>query len=230
MRCFCCAASPKHCRNWNTCEALFLQTRARYFLLVKLYQGIGDEANAGKTFAALQQNHPDSALVDILLGESYDIQENWQAGIREYQKALQQASTTARLHFDLGFLYWENHQYTESTAELKKELEISHGFAPALFYLGDIALNSDRPEDALKLFERSSASDPDCLRAEGLGKAKPYYGWIDPRKRLSNLASAARVDRDTRCALLVGDSLPSIERRYKSPGSYVTIPGALEEQ
>ncbi len=163
------------------------------FSLVKLYQGIGDEANAGKTFAALQQNHPDSALVDILLGESYDIQENWQAAIREYQKALQQASTTARLHFDLGFLYWENHQYTESTAELKKELEISHGFAPALFYLGDIALNSDRPEDALKLFERSSASDPDCLEPR-LGQGKALLRLDRPKEAAQQFELAARVD------------------------------------
>jgi tetratricopeptide (TPR) repeat protein len=163
------------------------------FSLVKLYQALGDGDNAGKAFTALQQSHPDSALVHILLGESYDIQEKWQAAISEYRKALQQASTTPRLHFDLGFLYWESRQYPESVAEFKKELEINHGFAPALFYLGDIALNDNHPGEALKFFEQASASNPDCLEPR-LGQGKALLRLDRPKEAAQQFEQAARVD------------------------------------
>jgi len=58
------------------------------FALVKVYQAERDQENAGRTFAALQRAHPDSVFVHVLLGESYDIQENWPAAIAEFQKAI----------------------------------------------------------------------------------------------------------------------------------------------
>jgi tetratricopeptide (TPR) repeat protein len=163
------------------------------FSLVKLYQALGDGDDAGKAFMALQQSHPDSAFVHILLGESYDIQENWQAAISEYRKALQQASTTPRLHFDLGFLYWESSQYPESVTEFKKELEINHGFAPALFYLGDIALNDNHPGEALKFFEQASASNPDCLEPR-LGQGKALLRLDRPKEAARQFEQATAID------------------------------------
>ena len=53
------------------------------------------------TFAQAGQSTP---AVHILMGESYDIQENWPSAMAEYQKAIEQAPSLPRLHFDLHIL------------------------------------------------------------------------------------------------------------------------------
>ena len=45
----------------------------------------------------------------------------------EYQKAIEQAPSMPRLHFDLGFLLWEQTQYPEAGAEFAKELRLIPG-------------------------------------------------------------------------------------------------------
>jgi tetratricopeptide (TPR) repeat protein len=72
----------------------------------------------------------------------------------------------------LGFLYWEVNRFTEAVVEFRKEIQAHSGFAPAYYYLGDIALAQDRPEEAAGFFREAIARGPGCLGAYlGLGKA-----------------------------------------------------------
>jgi tetratricopeptide (TPR) repeat protein len=82
----------------------------------------------------------------VLLGESYDLQENLPAAIAEFQRAIEQAASTPRLHFDLGFMYWQSAQNAKAVEEFKKELEISPGFVPALYYPRNGGRSFDRAE------------------------------------------------------------------------------------
>jgi tetratricopeptide (TPR) repeat protein len=103
------------------------------FALVKVYEASRDQQNASQAFEELKNSNPNSIFVHILLGESYDIQENWPSAMAEYQKAIEQAPSMPRLHFDLGFLHWEQAHYAEADKEFANELELNPGFAPALY-------------------------------------------------------------------------------------------------
>jgi protein O-mannosyl-transferase len=132
------------------------------FALVKLYQAEGYQDKAAAAFAKLQSAHPDSPFVHILMGES----------IAEFQKAISLAPGMSRLHFDLGFLYWEVNRFAEAVIEFRKEIQTNPAFAPAYYYLGDIALAQDRPSEAAGFFREAVSRGPGCLGAYlGLGKA-----------------------------------------------------------
>ena len=165
------------------------------FALVKVYQAERDQDNAGRTFAALQRARPDSVFVHVLLGESYDIQENGPAAIAEFQKAIEQAPLMSRLHFDLGFMYWQSAQYPKAVEEFKKELEISPSFTPALYYLGDIALNEGDASGALMYFKLATARNPNCLDPL-LGQGKSYMRLGRPDEALRQFEHAALLNSE----------------------------------
>jgi tetratricopeptide (TPR) repeat protein len=164
------------------------------FALAKVYEAKRDQEKAGETFATLQRAHPDSVFVHVLLGESYDIQENSTAAIAEYQKAIKQAPAMPRLHFDIGFLYWETAQYAGAVDEFKKELEISPGFAPALYYLGDIALSQEHFHEALGFFQAASRNSA-CLEPF-FGQGKAYLRLNRPDEAVSQFERAASIDAE----------------------------------
>lgn len=142
------------------------------FALVKLYQQKRDQPRAGAAFAELQQAHPDSVFIQILMGESYDIQERREEAIAEYRKAIAVARDMPRLHFDLGFLLWANNRSDAAKAELQEEVRRNPRFAPARYYLGEIALSENRYAEAAGYFQQTIALNPGCLDAHvGLGKA-----------------------------------------------------------
>jgi tetratricopeptide (TPR) repeat protein len=142
------------------------------FALVKLYQAKQSQEKAGATFAKLQQAHPGSVFVHILMGEAYDLQEKVDEAISEYLKALELAPDMPRLHFDLGFLYWEAGRMQEAEVKFHEELAINPAFAPPLYYLGDVALDENDSAAAAKFFAGAIAANPGCLDAYiGLSKA-----------------------------------------------------------
>jgi len=163
------------------------------FALAKVYEAKRDQDKVGETFATLQRAHPDSVFVHVLLGESYDIQENTAAAITEYQKAIEQAPSMPRLHFDIGFLYWESAKYPDAVDEFKKELEISPGFVPALYYLGDIALNNEHFHEALEFFQSAASRNPSCLEPF-LGQGKAYLRLNRLDEAIDQFKRAARID------------------------------------
>ncbi len=163
------------------------------FALVKLYQARSDQQRAGETFMQLKRAHPDSVFVHILLGESFDIQENWAAAIEEYRKALALAPGMPRLHFGLGYLLWASNQLQPAKAELQQELERNAGFPPALYYLADIALAEGDSAGAARLFERAVSGAPGCVDAR-IGYAKALLQTGRPQPALEQLEHARRID------------------------------------
>ena len=163
------------------------------FALVKVYEASRDQQNAGRTFEELKSVDPNSVFVHILLGESYDIQENWPSAMAEYEKAIEQAPSMPRLHFDLGFLLWEQGHYAKAGDEFAKELEVNPGFVPALYYEGDIALHAEKPRDALALFRSASDRDPACLEP-WLGQGKALVRLNRPAEALGRFEKAANIN------------------------------------
>jgi tetratricopeptide (TPR) repeat protein len=163
------------------------------FALVKVYEAGRDQQNASQAFEELKNSNPNSIFVHILLGESYDIQENWPSAMAEYQKAIEQAPSMPRLHFDLGFLHWEQAHYAEAGNEFAKELELNPGFVPALYYQGEIALSTEKPTGALALFRAASDRDQACLEP-WLGQGKALVRLNRPAEAIRCFEKAAKID------------------------------------
>ena len=98
-----------------------------------------------------------------------------------------------RLHFGLGFLYWEDQRFEAAAAELTKELRVNPHFAPAHYYLGDIAVSRSDYAKAKELFELATTESPGCLDAYvGLGKTYSRMGqW---QKALQAFQLANKID------------------------------------
>ena len=111
-------------------------------------------------------------FTSILSGRIYDLQDAGQAqAIDEFKKALALAPEMPKLHFGLGFLFWEQKRFKEAEAEFNEELRQNPHFAPADYYLGDMALNQNDYAKAEELFLRALQFNPRCLDAYvGLGK------------------------------------------------------------
>jgi len=81
------------------------------------------------------------------------------------------------LHFDLGFLYFEDHQLQQAVEALQKELQINPTFTPALYYLGEITLEQNDQERAMAFFQKAISQNSSCVDAYvGLGKAYSRAG------------------------------------------------------
>jgi tetratricopeptide (TPR) repeat protein len=142
------------------------------FSLVRIYRAEKQDQQAINAFQDLARYHSDSVFVHILMGESYDSQEKPAQAIQEYRTAITIAPEMPRLHFDLGFLLWEENHAEEAETQLRKELEINPDFAPTSYYLGEIALSRNDEAQAEQLLRRTLAESPGCVDAYiALGKA-----------------------------------------------------------
>ena len=102
-----------------------------------------------------------------------------------------------RLHFDLGFLLWFESQFDEAETEFNQELRINPQYAPAAYYLGDIAFNRNDYSTALELFQKATTEDCACLCLDAfLGLGKAYFRLDQLQESLRHLEHARRLDSE----------------------------------
>lgn len=177
------------------------------FALIKVYQAERDQGRAASTFARLQEAHPDSVFVHILLGEADDFQGHSTDAVAEYQKAIEEAPDMPRLHFDMGFLYFKQEMTQKAAEAMQEEIHLNPSFAPALYYLGEIALEDNDQNRAIGFFQRALSESPSCLDAYiGLGKA-----LASADRHRDAVAAFIRADR-------LNDKLPDVH--YMLAGEY----------
>jgi predicted Zn-dependent protease len=97
----------------------------------------------------------------MLAGEQYDRLGRTEEAIVEFQQAVAAAPDMPLVHFSLGYLYWARHRLTEASREFRREADLQNGEqAPALGFLGDIALHNGNQAEAENLFRQSIQMDP----------------------------------------------------------------------
>ena len=98
------------------------------------------------------------------------------------------------VHFSLGYLYWGLHQLDEAGREFHFEASLKNGEgAQALGYLGDIALQSGKPDEAESLFQESLQIDPGVRIAQyDLGAI--YAGRKQSSEAVQHLETAIALD------------------------------------
>ena len=121
----------------------------------------------------LMDTAPDSPLVVELNAENFEKQNELAKAIAEYRILLQRVPDKPGIHFRIGGLIMSLPPTETSAAEARKEFEqelkINPQNAAAEYYLGELARQADRLEEAIQHFTRSTKLFP--------GFAEAYGGW-----------------------------------------------------
>ena len=91
----------------------------------------------------------------MLLAEALDGMGKTEDAIKELEAAGRIAPNQPILHFELGFLYYKQHDYGRASPELQLEIKNNPGYAQAYLYLGDIALHSNDDAAAEPLLKKA---------------------------------------------------------------------------
>ena len=96
----------------------------------------------------------ESAEADMLVGEALDEMKDPEGAIREFRSAVAANPKEPNVHFGLGYLLWTRAQYTEAAPELQAELENDPHHLPAMLYLADTFIQTNRMDEAQPLLEK----------------------------------------------------------------------------
>ena len=124
----------------------------------------------------LMDTAPDSPLVVELNAENFEKHGELAKAIAEYRILLQRTPDKPGIHFRIGGLIMSMPATKTSAAEAQKEFEqelkINPQNAAAEYYLGELARQADRLDEAIQHFTRSTRLFPDFAEAYGgLGRS-----------------------------------------------------------
>lgn len=112
---------------------------------------------------------PSSYQAHQLEAEALESQEKWDEAAREYQVIIEQNPKLPGIHYRLARIALSRPPTPETTAEGKKELEeelqIDPANAPAVFFLGELARQVGRWDEAIARFTKAAELDPGFAEA-----------------------------------------------------------------
>jgi Flp pilus assembly protein TadD len=117
-------------------------------------------ATAGRLLP-LDLKHPTAMTADIL--------SNWGLAcicLKQTQpaltKLLQAASInpTAQLYSQIGMIYEGLHAWDQSLDFLRRAIQLDHGYEPTYVYLGNLYMETEKPEEAINYYSQAAALDP----------------------------------------------------------------------
>lgn len=151
------------------------------------------------TLYEMFQKAPGSYRVNQISAEIFEIQNRFQEAAAEYRKAIEKNPAALNLHFRLGRdLLLESHSAENlalARVEFEKELELNPADAVAEYEVGQIALTSQQPAEAMRHFERATAINaafPEALQAQARLRmdAKQYQESIALLEKVVRLQPA----------------------------------------
>lgn len=87
--------------------------------------------------------NPDAVQAHMMLAEALDAMSRKTDAISELEAAKRTSPNEPMLHFELGYLYYTQHNYEKATREFQLEIENNPKYALAYTYLGDVALHNN---------------------------------------------------------------------------------------
>ena len=118
-----------------------------YILAESCLRSSNAQCAISKCKQILEMN-PQSAQAHMLLGEALDGTYKTKDAITEFLAAERVAPREPGVHFGLGYLYWELHDYDKAAPEFELELKNDSRNAQAYTYLGDIAYRNNQDVSA----------------------------------------------------------------------------------
>jgi len=105
-------------------------------------------------------------------GEYFDLDNNPDQAIKEYEKAVQLRPDLSSLHYALGNAYWKRSHPDDAVAEFRRAIELDPRHFMAHYQLGMVLLEQNKPADALKEFRAALNEQPGLVNGYlGLGKS-----------------------------------------------------------
>jgi tetratricopeptide (TPR) repeat protein len=105
-------------------------------------------------------------------GEYFDLDNNPDQAIKEYEKAVQLRPDLSSLHYVLGNAYWKRSHPDDAAAEFRRSIELDPRHFMAHYQLGMVLLEQNKPADALKEFRAALNEQPGLVNGYlGLGKS-----------------------------------------------------------
>jgi tetratricopeptide (TPR) repeat protein len=116
---------------------------------------------ASRAAQELASTAPASHQAAQLEAEAFESQQNWDRGIAQYKKILEQEPRLAGIHYRMGriFLSKSPPDAEAAKAEFNEEVKIDPENASAEFMLGEIARQSGQWDEAIGHFSRASKLD-----------------------------------------------------------------------
>jgi tetratricopeptide (TPR) repeat protein len=155
---------------------------------------------------------PDCPALHMLAGEAYDRLNDTDAAIQEFSQAERSDPRLPRIHFYLGYLYWERREDARAASEFAAELASPGGErAQAEGYLGDIAMRNGDAKRAEEHFKRAIAGGRGVRIAYlGLGRIfQEQLRWTEAEREF---IAALALDPDS------ADVYYQLARVYRAEG------------
>jgi len=114
----------------------------------------------------------DSYRMHQVRGEYFDLQNNPEQAVKEYEIAVQLRPDLPSLHYVLGGAYWKHSELDKAAAELSRAIELDPKHFSAHYKLGMVLLEQNDPLKAVAEFRAALAEQPGLSDGYlGLGKA-----------------------------------------------------------
>lgn len=129
---------------------------------------------ANQSYAAMYKVDRDSARVHQVLAEAYASGFRNQEAVTEYETAVKMAPRQPGLHEDLADQYWIVGQTDKAAEAYRQELEIDPHAASAMYKLGSLLVQHDKPQEGVRVLEGALKADPALVDAHyylGVGLA-----------------------------------------------------------
>jgi tetratricopeptide (TPR) repeat protein len=118
-----------------------------------------------------------SCWMQRVRGEYFDLQNNPEQSIKEYEAAVQSCPQLASLHYVLGSAYWKHSELDRAEVELGRAIELDPTHFSARYKLGMVLLEQNDPVRAVEEFRAALANQPGLNGGYlGLGKALVKLG------------------------------------------------------
>jgi tetratricopeptide (TPR) repeat protein len=119
----------------------------------------------------------DSYRMHQVRGEYFDLSNDADHAIKEYEKAVTLKPNVASLHYALGSAYWKRSQVNAAAEEFRRAIELDPRHYMAHHKLGMVLLELNNPAKALAEFRAALSEQPGLTNAYlGLGKALCQQG------------------------------------------------------
>ncbi|MGP8104977.1 MAG: tetratricopeptide repeat-containing serine protease family protein [Desulfobaccales bacterium] len=181
-------------QDWKEAEKSFSAALGGPERLPEAYYGrgvaryqLGDRAGAVTDLEEAIRRLPGYALAFLWLGKAEERQGRPEAARRDYRQATAVAPELGEAWFRLGEMDYQRGDLAKAKEDLKNALGDSDLEAKSRWYLGNIALQEKRPEDALGEFKRAITLEPGFFQAyldggrlllEELDRTEEAAAWL----------------------------------------------------
>jgi len=107
-------------------------------------------------------------------GEYFDLKNDPEQAIKEYEKAVQLRPDLSSLHYVLGSAYWKRSHLGEAATEFRRAIALDSQHFMAHYKLGMVLLEQNDPAEALKEFRAALNGQPGLVNGY-LGVGKSLY-------------------------------------------------------